>query len=313
MDLLAALESMAELSINTADAYISANTGRWMKLFNLTQEQAERAIEAHLSNLSRRTVSNEQWALLSGTPEARNHDQESYAYHISNLSKTKKKKMVPNPQKKYLLKLEYPLDTIEKLCEAVNLLQKPETAVDEEGTSVFAIIDATTRAAIEARFQSFDLTFVDISRRPAEKALSASSIAPTLGTDATLPQHRIDSTPEPAQDQYPVPYFFYGMLADGPKLAALLDLDKSPTFEPAVLRRGKLRAWRQYRALVDGEERDTVDGWMYVVRNREDEDALRNYEGGNYEVIRCEILVGERAEMVEGLTFRFCGDEEMLR
>jgi len=318
MESLTALESMAKLSINTPDAYISANAKRWMELFGLTRKEAERAMESHLNNFSRKTVSDEQWALLSGTAETQDHDQESYTYHISRLLKMEKKKTSPAKQardaqqQKYLFKLVYPLDTVEKVCEAANLGQDPQIAVDEEATSTCVIVDATARATFDEKYQTFKLTFVAIPR-PAEKALSANSIAPTLGIDATLPQYRIDYTPEPTQDQYPVPYFFYGTLADGSKLAALLNLEKSPTFEHAVLRRGKLKSWGKYHALVKGAQSATVDGWIYVVQSRQHEDALRTYEGGNYEVVRCDILDCERAEMIKGLTFRFCGGRQTLR
>ena len=47
---------------------------------------------------------------------------------------------------------------------------------------------------------------------------------------------------------------------------------------------------------------------MYVVQSKEHEDELRMYEGGNYEVVRCKIEVEGGETMVDGLTFRFCGD-----
>jgi hypothetical protein len=156
------------------------------------------------------------------------------------------------------------------------------------------------------------LTFVEI-RSPSEKALSANTLAPTMGIDVTLPQHRISHIPKPAQDEYPVPYFFYGTLAHGPKLIGLLGLDLSPVLEPAVLQRGKLKTWGgKYRALVDGDDKGRVEGWMYLVQNRQHEDALRDYEGDNYEVARCEIFGVESGKLFKGLTFRFCGGEEML-
>ena len=50
---------------------------------------------------------------------------------------------------------------------------------------------------------------------------------------------------------------------------------------------------------------------MYVVGRKEFEDKLRGYEGEMYEVLRCGIDVGG-GEVVRGLTFRCCGDEEVL-
>ena len=62
----------------------------------------------------------------------------------------------------------------------------------------------------------------------------------------------------------------------------------------------------RYRALVDGDEWDEVQGWVYEVQNKKQEDALRAYESKNYKVVRIGIQTdgGE----VRGLTFRFCGE-----
>jgi dTDP-D-glucose 4,6-dehydratase len=111
MDILAALESMADLSFNSPAVYISTNIERCRKLFGFAREQAEREMEEHLNNLSRQIVSDEQWALVSGTAETENHDQESYAYYLSRLAKLKKKspaataKAQGGKRKQYLLKL----------------------------------------------------------------------------------------------------------------------------------------------------------------------------------------------------------------
>ncbi|KAF2680274.1 hypothetical protein K458DRAFT_458528 [Lentithecium fluviatile CBS 122367] len=248
MDLPAALESMAQCSIGSLDDYmVPTSSDRW-------------TIETQLNNFTRDIVSDEQWALLSGTSETEGHDKESSTYHISLLSKakSKKKQLEKKPargaQKEYLVKLEHPLDTAEKIRIAANLPQAPEIKIDDECTTTFAV------------------------------------------------------------DQYPVPYFFYGTLADAPTLTRLLGLEQEPHFELATICRGKLKTWGgKYNALVDGMENDTMNGWLYGVESKEHEDALRHYEGSNYEVPRCEILVGDGKEAVKGLTFRFCGDEELLR
>ncbi|KAF1975209.1 hypothetical protein BU23DRAFT_634298, partial [Bimuria novae-zelandiae CBS 107.79] len=112
----------------------------------------------------------------------------------------------------------------------------------------------------------------------------------------------------PRQNEYHVPYFFYGTLAEPERLCNLLDLDCEPTIVLATIWRGKTRLWRQYFALVDGTEADKVDGWMYIINSRKHEDELRRYESGNYEVVRCAIHA-EGGKSVPGSPFRFCGEE----
>lgn len=47
-----------------------------------------------------------------------------------------------------------------------------------------------------------------------------------------------------------------------------------------------------------------VYGWAYLVKNEEDEQALRVHETAAYEVVRCLIKI-EDGQEVHGLTFRF--------
>jgi hypothetical protein len=57
--------------------------------------------------------------------------------------------------------------------------------------------------------------------------------------------------------------------------------------------------------LVDGPQNARVDGSAYRVMTRGHENALRAYEIGNYEVVRCGIEIEGR--LVIGCTFRFVG------
>jgi hypothetical protein len=62
--------------------------------------------------------------------------------------------------------------------------------------------------------------------------------------------------PKSLQDGYPVPYFFYGTLAEPETLYQKLDLNEMPTLMPAVVRGGNVKVWgEKYRALVDAEEK----------------------------------------------------------
>ncbi|KAF2868197.1 hypothetical protein BDV95DRAFT_500983 [Massariosphaeria phaeospora] len=218
----------------------------------------------------------------------------------------------PKSRKRYLFKLAYPLDSAKKLQDLASLPETPEVLDDEEDTeSRFVVVDDATRATIEAHMRGFSPIFTSL-RTPADKNLSRTSLAPTLGIDPTIPQHRVDTSPSPAQDEYPVLYFFYGTLAEPERLVRELGLDELPTLAPAEIRRGRMRMAGKYRALVDGDEKDVVQGAMYVVGCREHEDVLRHYESDLYEVVRCDIF-GEKGEMVKGLTFRFAGDAAMLK
>ncbi|GME27841.1 AIG2-like protein [Neofusicoccum parvum] len=162
-------------------------------------------------------------------------------------------------------------------------LPPPITGTAEDGTpTLFLRIAATTKRAIETYLESSSTgsrppTFIRLSI--ARKDLSPNSAHPTLGIDATLPQHRGPGR-RPHQDEYPVWYFFYGTLAEPETLARLFDLaegEQRPVLKPAVIHDGRMEMWAgKYRALVDGAER--VEGWACRVQSREHEDALLVYE-----------------------------------
>lgn len=155
----------------------------------------------------------------------------------------------------------------------------------------------------------------------AAKELSSTSLYPTLGISTTLPQFRPDNHPlesvsisdssspfRPAQNEYPVWYFFYGTLTDPIKLSRVIDLneEKPVVYKRAIVRRGQLCAiGGKYLSLVDADELSEVGGWAYQIKNQDEEDSIRVYETGVYEVVRCTIeLVNESDARVQGLTFR---------
>lgn len=115
----------------------------------------------------------------------------------------------------------------------------------------------------------------------------------------------------PGQDEYPVAYFFYGTLGEPEKLGGVIGLEELPVLARASIKGGKIKIWGgKYRALVDGGECDLVEGAMYFVKDKEEEDALHNYEGARYEVVRCEIST-ENGETKQGSTFPWCGEEQL--
>jgi Gamma-glutamyl cyclotransferase, AIG2-like len=131
-----------------------------------------------------------------------------------------------------------------------------------------------------------------------------------LGIDTTLPHHRPDSCDGPflpAQDEYPLWYFFYGTLADSTVLTCHLSLIEEPKLHPASITGGVLGIWRgKYRALVDGPENAKVQGSAFRVVTKEHKVALRHYETDNYAVVRCVIEFEGRT--VQGCTLRFVGE-----
>jgi hypothetical protein len=223
----------------------------------------------------------------------------------------------------YALKLEGPISTPQKVQVVANLRTVPKSynGSGEDGDATFCKVDGRTKVAIEnwlatQKKTSFRPLFVPEGK--AYKELCPHSLYPTLGKDTTLPQYRpqdpnhLDNPASfgQAQDQYPVWYFFYGTLADVPKLRSLLSLadNEMSVLHEAAIRGGKMKTCGQgkYNALVDGAETSCVKGAAYQVRTEEHEDALRKYETSAYEVVRCSIELNDRT--VEGCTFRFVGE-----
>ncbi|ATY63497.1 oxidoreductase domain containing [Cordyceps militaris] len=146
----------------------------------------------------------------------------------------------------------------------------------------------------------------------AMKKLSDISRYLTLGIESTLPQYRAETSTEcfrPAQNEYPVPYFFYGTLADRAVLARVIGVsdEGSIEYESAMVSGAALSTWaNKYLGLVNSFQHDQVEGKVYWVKSREEEEALRIYETAKYEVVRCEIHLDSGINTCMGLTFRLC-------
>lgn len=120
---------------------------------------------------------------------------------------------------------------------------------------------------------------------------------------------RASLSPPPPPPPFLFLYFFYGTLADPTILFRIIGLDQEQSpikYKCASVLRGRLRTLNEkYLALKDADEFSTVDGWAYQVRNQNEEDSLRVYETGVYEVVRCTIeFRNELDGKVQGLTFR---------
>jgi hypothetical protein len=217
----------------------------------------------------------------------------------------------------YIVKLSGPLSTPEDVRIAAGRATKPDRiqGEGEHGDASFCIIYGLAKKAITKWLTTQGISFVPTFARVVQKAqkeLSSVSIFPTLGVDSTLPQHHatdLGSIFKPAQEQYPVWYFFYGTLADSTVLSRQLCLpeDEFPVLFPAFVLNAKLEIWAgKYKALVDDPyAASPVYGSAYRVSSKEHEDALRMYETENYEMVRCKISID--GEVVQGCTFRFIG------
>jgi len=285
----------------------------------------------HRTDLSRLVVSDTHWDEVRTEREAQGHDRESYEYACT-LAKAAATRTAsrcaghtaPRGAEKrrpasYLLKLDGPLSNPSAVKRMLGLSTAPRLirgVADDGKLAHFFEVDGDAKARIETALRAsledgaFQPLFV--RDRRARKALSATSLHPLLGSCATLPQfRRTASTVYPSQDGYPVWYFFYGTLADRDFLAERVGLSAVilPDFRPASVRGGKLTTWGgKYKGMVDGALQDVVQGRAYLVGSSEEEQSLRFFETDRYEVVRCEVRMGE--ETVSGLTFRFTGPSD---
>ncbi|KIY02679.1 uncharacterized protein Z520_01144 [Fonsecaea multimorphosa CBS 102226] len=318
MDLLAELESMALNISDVKDTTSEADIARWQRLFGYGRAEAVRRMEEYRSDYSRTRISDELWATVRSQKEAEGYDREAYEYALKNRQQARGSTAAPTVSGTFIVQLRGPLDSPEKIKDAVGLKEAPSvaTGAGEDGQADFCQIDGATRAKlldwVAEHHSDYQPTIVRLTK--AKKSLCTQSIAPTLGRDSTMPQNRLDDPkdiPRPLQDEYPVWYFFYGTLGDPEVLKHHLNLDTEPSLVPAHIGGGEVRLWSgKYKALVDSPGTAKVLGSAFLVRSRDEEDALRFYETDKYEVVRCRIFTRQGDLM--GLTFRFHGDSEDL-
>jgi hypothetical protein len=215
----------------------------------------------------------------------------------------------------YLIRLEGMFESVEEVRIAAGLEEAPDMVTGTSGTddvASFCRIDEAAKAAILSYLadegSDFRPTFLQITQ--AGKALSETSAAPFLGMDTTLPQF-LASNPDtifhPTQDEYPVWYFFYGMLSDPEELSSILQLDSNPEYWPAIVYGGKLLSERQLvdATLSHGTATPVVLGQAFRVENHKDEESLRFSVTDEYEVVRCHMELVETGEILQGLVFRY--------
>jgi hypothetical protein len=306
---------------------------RWQKLFRYTRYEASRALIWQFTNRLWVTLSDHKWELVRTLPEAAYHDQESYSHLlVRRRLREKAKQRIKHDKKKDAKKYENLrcvvglspiLPTLKVVASYAKLRTTPKFLPKPFPGSLIAA-HATTPRSVVLRASAMQIVFAD--RWPwiqatfrvvtlAEKDLSTVSIAPTLGRNATLPHLRLGSAstiPRPAQNEYPVWYFFYGLLGNSNTLAHLLEIP-APGLRVARVTGGITVSSRNQRAMFDGSEDDKVEGWAYQVMTREDEDILRIFARMCNEVVRCRIRFRGEGKAwdggeVDGLTFRHRDD-----
>lgn len=112
----------------------------------------------------------------------------------------------------------------------------------------------------------------------------------------------------------PTWYFFYGTLARPDTLRHILGLQTSPAMRKAQVEGYSLAMWGQYRALIDGPQRNIVRGSAFLVATQ-DEDRLAYYETNAYEIAPCVITFTDDAEprSTRGNTFIYAGDASAIQ
>ncbi|KAM3511634.1 hypothetical protein MY11210_004718 [Beauveria gryllotalpidicola] len=322
MDLLSACESLAANLLehnvtDMSDMYIAeSDTEHWMTTFSLTRAETIDEITKWRLDYSRDSLFQSAWDTIKESDAASGFTKESYEFSLTR-GRTLKQNHATGTDDTgmYLLRMEEPLPTLTTIQELLNTDQiEVVSGIDDEGKSVrFAYMTAPMKRLLESNLALSDTiyfrpSFIRVSI--AKKDISDNSRYPTLGIDSILPQYRAPSATycfQPLQNEYPVRYFFYGTLADRAVLARVIGVSDADSirYEPAVLSRAVLTSWAgKYRGVVDGGPDDIVEGVVYWVKSREEEEALRIYETAKYEVVRCSIHLEEEVDVCMGLTFR---------
>jgi hypothetical protein len=214
-----------------------------------------------------------------------------------------------------LLRLEHPLPTARDVANALKLprVPKTESGLGEQGEAQFCVLEQpdidTLDTWISKNYPRQRWTKVRLSMAHKSQTL------PILGRDPTLPQNRpstVSNSSIVSDAGYPIWYFFYGTLSDKKRLSRLFEVPEwdVPDLEPAILKDGCIRMWAdKYRALADCAG-GNVEGFACLIQSKEEEEALRRYEGHTYEVVQARFMIKGRE--VYGRTFRFAGYEDEL-
>ena len=289
---------------------------QWQELFNYTPDQAVTKIKERTANLGRLVIPDELWDEYREDREAQGFDKDAFEHYLECLP-GQAKVCLPRPpplaqgteSATYLMKLEGSLSSLGSVQALTKSPEIPPVEVAEGNTdALFCRVSAQERVKILCSNLAFRPTFVRL-KLSSEKNFDTFSKHPTLGIDTTLPQHRLrtNETALPLQDQYPVWYFCYGNLTVPSILSARLGIEEDEIkLVPARITGGVVGSWGgRYRALLDGPQDATVDGFGFLVTSSRIEDILRYYETDNYEVVRCKMIFKDSGEVVPACTFKF--------
>jgi gamma-glutamylcyclotransferase (GGCT)/AIG2-like uncharacterized protein YtfP len=105
--------------------------------------------------------------------------------------------------------------------------------------------------------------------------------------------------------------FLYGTLMDPVQLRKVLQLESTPTLQPATIVGWKIMLWGQYPALVF-KPGNIIHGMAYEVQKESHVEYLKFYETEDYKVKGCSIKLANGME-VPGETFIYNGDKNLLK
>lgn len=316
MNLLDICESLAAHATEYGDAAQSedrisdSDIDHWQRLFKITRPEAIHKIQNWRADLGRTPLSQAAWDAIKGSDFARGFTKESYEYSLTRKSGHENTSVSGTySTQMHLLRIREPLLSLDMVqsCLGTEEFEVLPGFDDDHEPVQFCYMTTQQKNVLQNRL-TIPLTIIPV--KIAAKTLSKYSRYPTLGVDPTLPQHRARAHTErfePTQDEFPVRYFFYGTLADRAVLARILCIsnEDSIQFEPAVVSGAVMSSWgNKYRGLIDGDQSAQVHGKAYMVKSREEEEALRIYETNNYEVVRCNMVLQLDRKAYVGLTFR---------
>ncbi|MCJ1311249.1 hypothetical protein MMC25_004920 [Agyrium rufum] len=235
---------------------------QWQTLFAYSHDQAATKIKQRGADLSRLVIPLSAWEEIREAKEAQGYDKDAYEHFLETRPKMASSATSTlgfctalmasltegTASATYLMKLEDCLSVplhVQTLCQShVPLVIESD---DDDPTARFCRVSARERNLILAAAVDF----------PSNRRSS--------GIESTLPQHRLSSAgevPRPAQDEYPVWYFFYGNLAKKEILSRRLGVaEEEIWYREAWITGGKMSSWGgRYRALLDGSGGGDGDG-----------------------------------------------------
>lgn len=282
MDILEALDPMATTLANDESKWQST-VQRWMRLFNFTHADAEKAIQLHRqSRDSDISIAPDRWKRIHREKPKTNaeHDAESYQYWL-NIQRPALPK-----DTQYLLKLDKFVGTVERVREVAKIHYNPPTIQRPDGSAGFCILDAHSMEELLWHLKGHNVKFTPVLHKSAEELVTESELA-ALNNPV---------------DAYPLWFFFLADKADKHRLRSLfsgeiLVFQKAWAFTP----KDKTGPF-DFIGPTDQDEQ--IEGLAMLVRSSGVEEELLRHEPTSSEVVRCSILL-EDGEIRHGKRFSY--------